>query len=238
MTEVVDMTALLEPGTSELDVPWQSWADASAWEPCLSHEPPDWSEPYVPYPLPEFTYRVVDPFVDGPAYSSDAVPMLPSFPVAGPRLSVSALAGTLESVDPADLPGAHLVNAIMGWEQTIAAAQARQAAFVRELAARSGPDVLRITGDELASALVCTRQAAERLVVRAQSAAEFPSLCDAWSAGLIGTRKVDVILDEVAVADRASADGVVVDAVAAADGMTAPQLARHVRAAVIGADDE
>lgn len=230
------MAALCEPDAPELELPWPSWVDtAEQWD---DHRPasesPSWPEPYVPDPLPEFRFRILDPFVDGSS-PSDAASMLPAFPVE-PRLSVSALAGILESVEPARLPGAHLVNAIMGWEQAIAAAQAAQAAFVRELALRSGPDALRVAGDELASALVCTRPAAERLIVRADQSARYPSLADAWSAGLVGARKIDVILDEVAVADRASAPGVVADAVVAAGEMTPPQLARHVRAVVIGAD--
>lgn len=229
------MTAVCKPDT-ELELPWPSWVDTvEPWDPSPISEAPDWPEPYVPDPLPEFRVRILDPFVDGSLAPREAAPMLPAFPVE-PRLPVSALAGVLESVEPADMPGAHLVNAIVGWEQAIAAAQAEQAALVRELALRSGPDTLRLGGDELASALVCTRPAAERLIVRAEQADKYPALANAWSGGLIGARKVDVILEEVAVAGRASARDVVADAVVAAGGMTAPQLARHVRAAVIGAD--
>ncbi|MEZ0448291.1 HNH endonuclease signature motif containing protein [Cellulomonas sp. ICMP 17802] len=231
------MTAILESGVVPVDdlvdSPWPEWIDtAEPWEPVAEVVCPDVPEPYVPDPLPDFSVRVLVPFSDG--LGDATVPMLPDFPVLNHRLPVAALAGILESVEPADLRGAHLVNAIMGWEQAICAAQAAQAELVRELATQMGANALRDAGDELASALVCTRQAAERMVVRAVQAAEHPPLSDAWSAGLIGSRKIDIILDEVAVADRAS--DVVADALDAAGELTAPQLARHVRAAVIGAD--
>ena len=71
-----------------------------------------------------------------------------------------------------------------------------QATFVRELEART-PDALRHVPDELACALVCTKRSAENLFLRAWGTAQHPALGDAWAAGAIEARKIDVILDEI-----------------------------------------
>ena len=69
--------------------------------------------------------------------------------------------------------------------------------------------------------------------MRASLSAAYPVLVDAWAAGMLDARKVDVILAETVLAGPGTAALVVADAVAQAPELTAPQLGRHVRAAVI-----
>ena len=72
----------------------------------------------------------------------------------------------LTAVPVADVSGAALVNAVAAAQQAINMLQSVQATFVRELEART-PDALRHVPDELACALVCTRQAGQNLFLRA-----------------------------------------------------------------------
>ncbi|MBO3104011.1 DUF222 domain-containing protein, partial [Cellulomonas fengjieae] len=155
------------------------------------------------------------------------------FPIAG--VGVGELASLLSSVPAADVSDVALVNAVAAWGQVIAMAQAAQAAVVRELGART-PDGLARVPDELACALVCTRRSAQDLFLRAVHTASHPVLADAWAAGRLDARKVDVIVAETLIAERATAALVVGDAVERAGELTAPQLTRHLRASVIGSD--
>jgi len=152
-----------------------------------------------------------------------------------PDVSVAGLAGILETVPVADVSDVALVNTVSAWQQVISMAQAAQAAAVREIEART-VDALARVPDELACALVCTGRAAQDLFLRASNVGRHPVLADAWAAGAIDARKVDVILAETLSAEAGTAGAVVADAVQRAGELTAPQLQRHVRAAVIGAD--
>ncbi|MBO3083378.1 HNH endonuclease signature motif containing protein [Cellulomonas fengjieae] len=156
-----------------------------------------------------------------------------AFPI--PEVSVAGLAGMLESVQVADVSDTALVNTVTAWQQVIAMAQAAQAVAVREIEART-VDALARVPDELACALACTGRAAQDLFLRASNVARHPALADAWAAGALDARKVDVILAESLSAERDTADLVIADAVQRAGELTARQLAHHVRAAVIGAD--
>ena len=129
-------------------------------------------------------------------------------------------------VPVAEVSGAALVNGVAAWQQVLNMVQAAQAAWVHELEART-PDALRHVPDELACALVSTRRHAENLFLRAWGTAQHPALADAWAAGAVDARKVDVILDEVGRAggslSRSEVAAVVVaDAVDRAEAMTAP----------------
>ena len=94
------------------------------------------------------------------------------FPIRG--LSLPELVAALSSVPVADVSGAVLVDAVAGWAQVIAMAQAAQAVAVRELGART-PDGLARVPDELACAMVCTRRAAQDLFLRSVHSAHHPS---------------------------------------------------------------
>lgn len=152
-----------------------------------------------------------------------------------PSVSISELAGLLESVELADVSNAALVTTVAAWQQVLNMAQAAQAVVVRELEART-PDALARVGDELACALVCSGRLAQNLFLRASFVGSHPALADAWAAGAVDARKVDVILAELHGVESSTAAVVVADALERAQDLTAPQLIRHVRAAVIGAD--
>ncbi|WP_456823538.1 DUF222 domain-containing protein [Cellulomonas sp. P5_E12] len=156
------------------------------------------------------------------------------FPLA--EVGLAELVAMLTTVPVAEVSGAALVNAVAATQQAITMLQALQGSFARELGART-PDALRHVPDELACALVCTKRAAEIVFLRAWGAAQHPAVGDAWAAGAIEGRKVDVILDEVSKAgagiDPHDLDLVVADAVHRAGDLTAPQLTRHLRATLI-----
>ncbi|KQR17434.1 hypothetical protein ASF78_09160 [Cellulomonas sp. Leaf334] len=159
------------------------------------------------------------------------------FPI--PDTDVAQLVAMLGSVPVAEVSGAALVNGVAAWQQVLNMVEAAQAVWVRELEART-PDALRHVPDELACALVSTRRHAENLFLRAWGTAQHPALADAWTAGAVAARKVDVILDEVGRGggslSRSEVAAVVADAVDRAETMTGPQLTRHVRATLIAAD--
>ncbi|WP_421734911.1 DUF222 domain-containing protein [Cellulomonas sp.] len=156
-----------------------------------------------------------------------------------PRVGVGELASMLSSVPLAEVSDVALVNATTAWQQVIGMAQAAQAVVIREIEART-PDALARVPDELACALVCTGRAAQDLFLRAWGSGQHPALADAWAAGAIDARKVDVILDEIHRSGTAlpgsEVDVVVADAVERAAEMTSPQLTRHLRATLIAAD--
>ncbi|WP_051274702.1 HNH endonuclease signature motif containing protein [Cellulomonas sp. URHD0024] len=160
----------------------------------------------------------------------------PSFPAACG--SVAELSALLEAVDPADVSDGDLVNGVAGWQQVLCAVQAAQAIWLAELGARASmPD--EWVPDQIASELAVTRRSAQDLFLRACLAAARPALRDAWAAGAVDARKVDVILKEIAYlnADAPLVEPVVLaDAVAHAPRLTAPQLAQHVRKQVLLAD--
>ncbi|WP_421742714.1 DUF222 domain-containing protein [Cellulomonas sp.] len=153
-----------------------------------------------------------------------------------PEVDVTALVAMLGSVPVSELSGAALVNGVAAWQQALNMVQAAQAVWVRELEART-PDALRHVPDELACVLVSTKRHAENTFLRAWGTAQHPALGDAWAAGAVDARKVDVILDEIHRSGTAlsahEVDAVVSDAVDRAMEMTGPQLTRHVRAALI-----
>ncbi|MBO3086061.1 HNH endonuclease signature motif containing protein [Cellulomonas fengjieae] len=158
---------------------------------------------------------------------------LPEPSVAGGDVGV--LATMLGSVAVADLSDVALVNAVAAWQRVLNMAQAAQAEVVREIEART-VDALARVPDELACALVCTRRAAQDLFLRAWGAGQHPAVADAWAAGAIDARKVDVILAETAQVEAGAVRAVVADAVEQAVELTAAQLTRHLRASVIGSD--
>ncbi|MEZ0448813.1 DUF222 domain-containing protein [Cellulomonas sp. ICMP 17802] len=156
-------------------------------------------------------------------------------------VDLAALVAMLVSMPVAEVSGAALVNGVAAWRQVIAMAQAAQAGWVRELVARTAMDPLVRVADEVACALVCTRRLAQDLVLRADTTASHPVLADAWAAGGIEARKIDVILTEAQAGTTlgsAVRDAVIDDAVQRAGDLTAPQLARHVRAMVLAADPD
>ena len=159
------------------------------------------------------------------------------FPLPG--VDVAQLVAMLGSVPVAEVSGAALVNGVAAWQQVLNMVQAAQAAWVRELEART-PDALRHVPDELACALVSTRRHAETLFLRAWGTAQHPALADAWTAGAVDARKVDVILDEVGRAggslSRSEVAAVVADAVDHVRVDDRAALTRHVRTRLIAAD--
>jgi hypothetical protein len=158
-------------------------------------------------------------------------------PLAG--VVVQDLVALLAAVPVAEVSGGALVSVVAGCQQAIAMLQSLQGQVVRELAARTPMDTLARVSSELAPALVCTGRLAQDLVVRATAVSTYPVLADAWAAGLIEARKVDVILGEIHTGgtdvphDILAA--VVADGVDKARELTAPQLSRHVRAALLAA---
>jgi hypothetical protein len=162
--------------------------------------------------------------------------VFPSFPAASS--SPAELAAVLEAVDPGDVSDGDLVNGVAGWQQVLCAVQAAQALWLAELGARASvPD--EWIADQIASELAVTRRLAQDLFVRACFVADRPVLADAWAAGRVDARKVDVILKEIAYLndDAAAVEPVVLaDAVVRAAGLTGPQLAQHVRKQVLLAD--
>jgi len=158
---------------------------------------------------------------------------LRELPITG--VDVGELATMLAALPVADLSDVALVNTVSAWQQVLNMAQAAQAEAVREIEARTVDGLARVP-DELACALVCTRRAAQHLFLRAWGAGQHPALADAWAAGAVDSRKVDVILAESAHAEPGAVREVVAEAVREAGELTAPQLIRHLRARVIGSD--
>ena len=109
-------------------------------------------------------------------------------------------------------------------------AQAAQAEVIREIEARTTDALGR--SPTSSPAPWCAPGAPRPTCSCAPGApGSTPSLADAWAAGAVDARKVDVILAETVHAAPASpSDAVVADAVARAGDLTAPQLTRHVRA--------
>ena len=152
------------------------------------------------------------------------------FPLPG--VDLGSLVAMLVSVPVAEVSDIALVNVVSGMQQAINMLQAAQAGVVREIDART-VDSLAHVPDELACALAITKRAGQDLFLRAWGAGRHPVLADAWAAGGLDARKVDVILAEATHAGPDAEGAVVADAVARSGEMTAPQLQRHVRAAAI-----
>ncbi|MBO9553287.1 HNH endonuclease signature motif containing protein [Cellulomonas sp.] len=149
--------------------------------------------------------------------------------------SVALRAGALERLDLADMSDVELVEAVAGWQQIMSAALARQGEVIRELAARSAGTAGGLyLPEELACALATTRHAAEFAVHQAVALGTHPALHDALVDGRIDARKVTAVLDELpgSLSDDVRRQ-VVLDAVAHARDLTAPQLRRHVRRTVL-----
>jgi hypothetical protein len=153
-------------------------------------------------------------------------------PVLSARLEGAEPVGLLEGVDLAALSGAEVIGIVQGLEQLIRAAQAAQAVAVADLERRR-PEHPSPVPDELACALVTTRRSAEMLFVRASLAVSRPAVLAAWADGVLDARKVDVLLKEALAADPGDQDSAIDAGLEVASRMTVPQLARHVRAAVL-----
>ena len=162
----------------------------------------------------------------------DPARQLPTFPVEAPT---SRIVAALESVDPASLSPIDLVEWVAGWHQVMAATTAHQARGVHVAATRPGPMGDFVT-DEVACALVVTRQSVEQLVGRAAGLDASPELAEALVLGLVDARKVDVILLGTLTLPESSRRCVIAQATDVARGLTAPQLRRHVRRLVLVAD--
>ncbi|GIG19653.1 hypothetical protein Cch01nite_03770 [Cellulomonas chitinilytica] len=160
--------------------------------------------------------------------------LLSAVDAQSPR-SVALLAGGLESLDVGDASDVALVEAVVAWQRVMSGALARQADLIRELVARSaGTASGTYLADELACALVTTRHTAEAAVHQAVALGTHHALHDALLEGRIDGRKVTAVLDELpaSLGDVARRE-VVLDAVAHASDLTAPQLRRHVRRTVL-----
>jgi hypothetical protein len=96
--------------------------------------------------------------------------------------------------------------------------------------------------DEIGVLLGCTKMAAVARYETALHAAQHPRLGEAWRAGLVDSRKVAVIGEQVAFLEPATARQVAAEAVEYATGAdrsrTAPQLRQWLRRKVIAADPE
>lgn len=160
----------------------------------------------------------------------------PLFPAGS--TSPRELSAVLEALAVADLSDGDLFSALAGWQQVICAAQAAQAAVLQEMTARASvPD--QWIADHVATQLVCTRRVADDLVARACLTGSRPVLQDAWAAGLLDARKVDVVVKEIAFLNQDAAavePAVLADAVAHAGVLTAPQLGQRVRRQVLAVD--
>ena len=92
-----------------------------------------------------------------------------------------------------DVPDGGLVELVQGWEQVYPGGAGVPGGRAGG-AGRSAPGTPEPVPDEIACALVCTRRAAEMLMVRASLATAHPAVRDAWMAGSVDARKVDVLL--------------------------------------------
>lgn len=169
----------------------------------------------------------------------------PRFPRAG--ATASELAVLLDAAPVGDADDVDLLEQVVGWQQLIGVALAAQARAVRELVAR-GHDAMGSLSDEIAAVLASSRTAAQVLVSRAAGLGELPAVETALRDGAMDTRKVDVVLDELAslvVGTDALPDRDAVDAAAGAvaqvaaeqaGDLTPTQLRRLVRREIIAAD--
>jgi len=161
---------------------------------------------------------------------------VPMFPVAARAADILAM---LESLEPADLSPADLVEVVAACGQVLAMVSAVQARAVAEVSERRAPLAGDFALDEIACALVTTRAAVQLMAGRGAGLVNLPVLADALSAGRIDARKVDIILEGTLVlAHRPERAALVAEAVEQATGLTGPQLARWLRRRVIEIDPE
>lgn len=185
----------------------------------------------------------------GPAAPVEALwaDLVHRYPVVAPETNALVAGLTEASAAVSDSSDATLVDLVVGWQQLVGLAQAEQARLVRELAVRQSNRPGALVA-ELAAALSWTSVAAHTVVARSQQLGDLPVVDGALRDGSMDLRKVDVLLDELAVLDTAT--DVLPDAAAVqharrevarvvADqsfGLTTTQVRRAARRAVIAVD--
>ncbi|RYG63252.1 hypothetical protein EON77_21165, partial [bacterium] len=156
---------------------------------------------------------------------------------------VDALAG----VSLGDAPDAALVELVVGWQQVVGLAVASQARAVRELLAR-GYGFSSGLPEELGAALAWTTRATQAMVARAEQLGDLPAVEAGLRDGALDTRKVDLLLDELAAlsvgtdalvsqdAVEQARERVAAVAVERGPDLTTTQLRRVLRREVIAVD--
>lgn len=185
--------------------------------------------------------------VTGEPLPFDAIQQAAGADVYDPEITDTDLVRLLSGADVAGASDADLVHLAAGWQRAMGMAASQQAVVIREQVARGG-HLMNSLPDELASALGLTKDAAQDVVVRAEALGELPALDRALRSGDLDTRKIDVVLDELAaLPDDASADPerpsrhelrarIVDELVAQGACWTTTQVRRWVRRRVLAAD--
>ncbi len=154
-----------------------------------------------------------------------------------------ALAARLAAVNLADVDDATVIEVIAGYEREIARLVSTQAMAVAELQARRdrthgrGTDANRLAVSEVQARLGITQHAAEAKVNLALGLQEFPAVAHALTAGRIDARKADILLthDSLTPAERRRLHA---QLLAAAGGLTGPQLKAQIATAALRVDPD
>jgi hypothetical protein len=176
-------------------------------------------------------------------------PALWGHPATFPRPGASTreVVEALEDVSVCDVPDAALVDLVVGWQQVVGLAVASQAHVVRELLAR-GYGFSSGLPEELGAALAWTTRSSQAMVARAEQLGALPAVEAGLRDGALDTRKVDLLLDELAalsvgteaLVDQAAVEEACerVSAVAVERGadLTTTQLRRVLRRELIAVD--
>ncbi|MEL7977590.1 HNH endonuclease [Isoptericola sp. F-RaC21] len=148
------------------------------------------------------------------------------------------LAGTLASLDEAELDDFTILEVLAAWERVAAWAQAGSARVLAEMLERTrGSSRHEFVADAVAARLGQTRHAAAQLVTVAHGTARLPEVADALAAGVVDRRKAEALIDAGRLPDplrREVVAGVLPDA----ERLTVPQIRARMRRAEIEADPE
>ncbi|MFE5294057.1 DUF222 domain-containing protein [Isoptericola sp. NPDC056618] len=173
--------------------------------------------------------------VGGAPGPGDGRPLLAALDdaAAGPDL-----AGTLASLDEAELDDFTILEVLAAWERVAAWAQAGSARVLAEMLERTrGTSRHEFVADAVAARLGLTRRAAAQLVTVAHGTARLPEVADALAAGVVDRPKAEALIDAGRLPDdlrREVVAGVLPDA----EHLTAPQIRARMRRAEIEADPD
>ncbi|GAB3098472.1 DUF222 domain-containing protein [Isoptericola nanjingensis] len=148
------------------------------------------------------------------------------------------LAGTLASLDEAELDDFTILEALAAWERVAAWAQAGSARVLAEMLERTrGSSRHEFVADAVAARLGLTRHAAAQLVTVAHGTARLPEVADALAAGVVDRRKAEALIDAGRLPDDLRRE-VVAEILPEAEHLTAPQIRARMRRAQIEADPD
>ncbi|MGI8870050.1 MAG: DUF222 domain-containing protein [Mycobacteriales bacterium] len=179
--------------------------------------------------------------VGGPAIFTQLAP--DEHPVAS-----SALAASLDDgIAPDILTERGLVEHILGFDRLTGWAEAKQSAYIAELASRQPRVSGRAERDrggpggcseyvvhELSAMLSMTKTTAEVVLDRAVEVRRLPTLAQAWQVGVVSTAKVAIVIEETRRLPESAARAVEAEIISDAARLTTTKLRRRLRRLTAG----